>query len=106
MQRAKRLLLMLQGFTGFEAAAIRDLLPPLIAELEQWRQVTVDVLDMGTPAELADYLAISGLSISLGNYGEWGCETLECLFAELGIEPGDDLQSACEHVLAVSGDKK
>jgi hypothetical protein len=70
-------------------------------ELQQWRSMAEAALGVQTPDEVEQWIALSGLSIQLhGGYGEWGCETLECLFAELGIQPGDDFEAAVEHVRA------
>lgn len=78
-----------------------------VAENARWRQILEDATGAETPEEAEQWLVLSGLSIDLhGGYGTWGCETLECLFAELGIEPGDDFQTAVEHVHAVSGAEK
>ncbi len=61
---------------------LADLVPELVAEIERQQD------DMYT----------LGLSIHLGPYGEWGRQTLEMLFAELGIQPGDNLPTAVERV--------
>jgi hypothetical protein len=89
-------------------AAIRDnypsphlhLLAPLVDDLNAtraenscWRDVAEQV-DATTPDELETNIAVLGLSITIGEYGTWGRETLAYLFSELGIQPGDDLATA------------
>ena len=71
-----------------------------IAEVKRWRSIAENHLGTINPDEVEDYLVLSGLSIHLCDYGEWGRDTLECLFAELGIQPGDDFEQAIEHVRA------
>lgn len=54
-------------------AATRTLVPELIEELEM-------------------QTSLQGLSVQIPEYGEWGSETLLCLFQDFGIQPGDGYQ--------------
>lgn len=56
-------------------AATRTLVPELIEELEM-------------------QTSLQGLSVQIPEYGEWGSETLLCLFQDFGIQPGDGYQAA------------
>lgn len=55
------------------AATARSLVPELIEELEM-------------------QTSLQGLSVQIPEYGEWGSETLLCLFQDFGIQPGDGYQ--------------
>jgi len=44
--------------------------------------------------ELEMQTSLQGLSVQIPEYGEWGSETLLCLFQDFGIQPGDGYQEA------------
>ena len=44
--------------------------------------------------ELEMQISLQGLSVQIPEYGEWGSETLLCLFQDFGIQPGDGYQEA------------
>lgn len=44
--------------------------------------------------ELEMQTSLQGLSVQIPEYGEWGSETLLCLFQDFGIQPGDGYQAA------------
>ena len=44
--------------------------------------------------ELELQTSLQGLSVQIPEYGEWGSETLLCLFQDFGIQPGDGYQEA------------
>lgn len=70
------------------AVQMANFVPELFREVKAWRAVAERV-DAETPDELDTAISILGSGIQIGPYGEWGAETLECLFAAIGIQPGD-----------------
>lgn len=57
-----------------------------------------DFFRVGLVRELIEELemqtSLQGLSVQIPEYGEWGSETLLCLFQDFGIQPGDGYQEA------------